>query len=141
MRRRYGNCNAYGKTMSETGCTPVGIQLCLRSQTGLWEYKLLRTNNEKALFSFRCGVYKYCCSVYTTGRCRQRVTPPIDRQCMTRCFCMLDRKSAADHIHTEYNALRHYFFVGCLICLVNAIQMGQATEATNKQAYGKSLEK
>ena len=47
--------------------TPVIIQLCLRSRTGLWGYKLLCTINYLALFSFQCGFYKYCCSVSIDG--------------------------------------------------------------------------
>ena len=33
-----------------------------------------------ALFFFRCGVYKYCCSVYKIDQCRWRMTPPSRRQ-------------------------------------------------------------
>ena len=41
------------------------------------------------LFFFWCGVYKYCCSVYKTGRCWRRMMPPAGRQYIMDCIIPL----------------------------------------------------
>ena len=55
--------------LSATECTVIVTQLCLKSQTGLWEN--VTTHH---LISFvLCGVYKYCYSVYAPVWCGDEV--------------------------------------------------------------------
>ena len=62
--------------MPPTERTPVIIQLYLRSLTGLWNGNYYTLSINTHYISSGVGVYTYCCSVYETGHCRQRKTPP-----------------------------------------------------------------
>ena len=61
-------------TLSTTDRTPIVIQLYLRSQIGLWEkYYYAPVFDITQLVFFWCWVYKYCCLVYRTVWCGDKV--------------------------------------------------------------------
>ena len=58
--------------LSLTECTPGIIQLS-NSSNRIAGVEIIKHYNYYALFSLRCGVSKYCCSVYGTVWCEEIV--------------------------------------------------------------------